>query len=87
MLVNRNLTALTVNYINQIGMTGFEPAASCSQSRRATKLRYIPLYSSAFLGLVLTSHQSDRAFTKALRQSYHITSLMPNIFISSANTS
>jgi hypothetical protein len=23
-------------------MTGFEPAASCSQSRRATKLRYIP---------------------------------------------
>ncbi len=25
-----------------IGMTGFEPAASCSQSRRATKLRYIP---------------------------------------------
>ena len=26
----------------RIGMTGFEPAASCSQSRRATKLRYIP---------------------------------------------
>jgi hypothetical protein len=25
-----------------IGMTGFEPATSCSQSRRATKLRYIP---------------------------------------------
>jgi hypothetical protein len=24
-------------------MTGFEPATSCSQSRRATKLRYIPL--------------------------------------------
>ena len=23
-------------------MTGFEPATSCSQSRRATKLRYIP---------------------------------------------
>jgi hypothetical protein len=26
----------------KVGMTGFEPAASCSQSRRATKLRYIP---------------------------------------------
>jgi hypothetical protein len=26
-----------------VGMTGFEPATSCSQSRRATKLRYIPL--------------------------------------------
>ena len=24
-------------------MAGFEPAASCSQSRRATKLRHIPL--------------------------------------------
>jgi hypothetical protein len=28
----------------KIGMTGFEPATSCSQSRRATKLRYIPLH-------------------------------------------
>ena len=26
-----------------VGMTGFEPATSCSQSRRATKLRYIPV--------------------------------------------
>lgn len=25
-----------------IGIAGFEPATSCSQSRRATKLRYIP---------------------------------------------
>ena len=25
-----------------IGVTGFEPATSCSQSRRATKLRYTP---------------------------------------------
>lgn len=24
-------------------MAGFEPATSCSQSKRATKLRYIPL--------------------------------------------
>lgn len=26
-----------------VGMTGFEPAASCSQSKRPTKLGYIPL--------------------------------------------
>jgi hypothetical protein len=26
----------------EVGMIGFEPTASCSQSRRATKLRYIP---------------------------------------------
>ena len=26
-----------------VGVTGFEPATSCSQSRRATKLRYTPV--------------------------------------------
>ena len=26
-----------------VGMTGFEPAASASRTRRATKLRYIPI--------------------------------------------
>ena len=26
-----------------VGLTGFEPATFCSQSRRATKLRYSPL--------------------------------------------
>ena len=26
-----------------VGLTGFEPATSCSQSRRATKLRYSPM--------------------------------------------
>ena len=32
-----------MNYTRKmVGMTGFEPAASCSQSRRATKLRHIP---------------------------------------------
>ena len=28
-----------------VGATGFEPATSCSRSRRATGLRYAPLYS------------------------------------------
>jgi hypothetical protein len=31
-----------VKVINKIGMARFELTASCSQSRRATKLRYIP---------------------------------------------
>lgn len=61
-------------------MTGFEPAASCSQSRRATKLRYIPVRFIYFFGLVLTYHQSDRAFAKALIQLYQITRLMANLF-------
>ena len=26
-----------------VGVRGFEPPTSCSQSRRATKLRYIPI--------------------------------------------
>ncbi len=34
----RHLDGTTV-----VGTTGFEPATSCSQSRRATKLRYVPL--------------------------------------------
>ena len=29
---------------NKIGMTGFEPAASCTQNKRATELRYIPIF-------------------------------------------
>ena len=29
-----------------VGLTGFEPATSCSQSRRATKLRYSPFMHS-----------------------------------------
>lgn len=31
-------------YLIFVGIRGFEPRTSCSQSRRATKLRYIPLY-------------------------------------------
>ena len=35
---------LPLNYArkNMVGTTGFEPATSCSQSRRATKLRHVP---------------------------------------------
>lgn len=34
--------SIFIDHIQIIGMTGFEPATSCSQSIRATKLRYIP---------------------------------------------
>ena len=30
------------NKLEMVGTTGFEPATSCSQSRRATKLRHVP---------------------------------------------
>ena len=33
---------LSYRRIWMVGMTGFEPATSCSQSRRATKLRHVP---------------------------------------------
>ena len=52
-----------------VGITGFEPVTFCSQSRRATKLRYIPtmqiiviykinicLYFTYFLQLTYLSH-------------------------------
>jgi hypothetical protein len=35
-------TVTTMSIMQMVGMTGFEPAAFCSQSRRDTKLRYIP---------------------------------------------
>ena len=38
------ITTLTFNLSKPIGMTGFEPATLCSQSRCATKLRYIPSF-------------------------------------------
>ena len=31
----------------RVGVTGFEPATSCSQSRRATKLRHTPMIATA----------------------------------------
>jgi hypothetical protein len=36
------VSASGVKVIDEIGMARFELTASCSQSRRATKLRYIP---------------------------------------------
>jgi hypothetical protein len=36
------VSASGVKVIDKIGMARFELTASCSQSRRATKLRYIP---------------------------------------------
>ncbi len=33
---------LLLRFFKMVGMTGFEPAAFWSRTRRATKLRYIP---------------------------------------------
>ena len=37
---------------NQLGATGFEPATSCSQSRRATGLRHAPCATPAYHRIV-----------------------------------
>ena len=34
--------AIVLAFARMVGVTGFEPATSCSQSRRATKLRHTP---------------------------------------------
>ena len=36
-------SALQTKLKNLVGVEGFEPPTSCSQSRRATKLRYTPI--------------------------------------------
>ena len=33
---------LRAQYLNLVGVEGFEPPTFCSQSRRATRLRYTP---------------------------------------------
>ena len=38
---------LPLNYARVVGTTGFEPATSCSQSKRATKLRHVPYCGSS----------------------------------------
>ena len=44
-------------YSQKIGMAGFEPATFCSQSRHATKLRYIP---SIIISKILIEKRSSR---------------------------
>lgn len=44
--------------VSMVGTTGFEPAASCSQSRRATKLRHVP----DVLGIEGTEASLDQSF-------------------------
>ena len=41
--LNKNEPRDEIRILAMVGMTGFEPAAFCSQSRRDTKLRYIPI--------------------------------------------
>ena len=41
---NTNFEPRTSYLDNMVGAEGFEPPASCSQGRRATKLRYTPIW-------------------------------------------
>ena len=54
-----------------VGEPGFEPGASCSQSRRATGLRHSPilLFYTILLFTVLPSLLSRRRYTAELRHS------------------
>ena len=47
--------------LQMVGATGFEPATSCSRSRRATGLRYAPM-----VELVSRSHAPERTRTSNL---------------------
>ena len=49
-----------------VGLTGFEPATSCSQSRRATKLRYSPMCQTAQSPII------PKAKTSTTRHCYSI---------------
>ena len=44
-----------------VGTTGFEPATSCSQSRRATKLRHVPTQTAC--GIIAELWAGKRVFT------------------------
>ncbi len=46
-LMKRGIKGGSLQYtsLKTLGTTGFEPATYCSQSNRATKLRYVPLNS------------------------------------------
>ncbi len=41
--LNLSFQPLICQYFYLVGAAGFEPATSCSQSKRATKLRYAPI--------------------------------------------
>ena len=41
-MVRLSAKALPINVLSMVGAAGFEPATSCSRSRRATGLRYAP---------------------------------------------
>ena len=52
-------------YFMLVGMTGFEPAASSSQMKRDTKLRYIPILPQ--LDRVIGAPDTDRTCNPQIR--------------------
>ena len=45
-----------------VGAAGFEPAASCSQSKCATRLRYAPVFLLVRCHFVLSSADAQRSY-------------------------
>ena len=70
---------LPLNYArkNMVGTTGFEPATSCSQSRRATKLRHVP--TSTRSSIRLLAHSGNGRFIRGTRSmdNSHVAPALP----------
>jgi hypothetical protein len=47
------LARLSYTLMKMVGAAGFEPATSCAQGRRATRLRYAPMMSRRRVELLL----------------------------------
>ena len=60
---NKNLRNRLVTEVLLVGMTGFEPAASSSRTKRATKLRYIPF---AYLTIIIQTWRKSKPFFKKI---------------------
>ncbi len=60
MRARQALSQLSYGPKNMVGMTGFEPATFCSQNRRATKLRYIPVHNILPKALLLIKWKRNK---------------------------
>ena len=71
---------MLVNY--QVGVTGFEPATYCSQSNRATKLRYTPWRKRWDSNPRMLSHRwFSRPVPSTTRPLFHVEKLFFEIIV------
>src|SRR5215467_6052005 len=64
--VSITLTGPSCTLLSVVGVRGFEPPTSCSQSKRATRLRYTPK-TADYATLAVTPANRDRAPTASSR--------------------